>query len=120
MTIWLDAHLPPALCDWLRETFGIEAIHVRDLGLVGAQDEEIFAAAREADAVVMTKDRDFVDILDRSGPPPRVIWIRLGNTSNENLRRVCEETLGIALELLERGEGLVEITQRGSRPARAD
>jgi len=44
---------------WLNERFGVEAYSVRWLGYRDASDEAIFAAAREAGAVVMTKDRDF-------------------------------------------------------------
>ena len=81
MTVWLDAQLPPALAPWLAETFSIEANAVRDLGLLESTDETIFAAARKAAAIVMTKDRDFLRLLEQFGPPPRVIWITCGNTS---------------------------------------
>ncbi len=77
-----------------------------------ARDREIFEAAREAGVAIMTKDSDFVDLLGRLGPPPNVLWIRFGNTSNENLRRVLEGTLGEALKQIQRGEPLVEITER--------
>lgn len=113
MTLWVDAQLPPKLCVWLLSSAGIEAVHVRDLGLLGAEDPEIFEAARQASAVVMTKDRDFVELLHRRGSPPRVLWVRLGNTSNENLQRVLSATLDTAMDLLRQGEHLVEIT-RGS------
>ncbi len=73
-------------------------------------DEEIFAAAKRENAVVMTKDRDFVALLDRLGPPPQVIWLRCGNTSNARLKEVLARTLSEALRLLVAGESLVEIT----------
>lgn len=59
MRIWLDAQLPPGLCSWLEEEFDVQAEAVRDLGLRDAKDPEIFAAARERGAVVMSKDADF-------------------------------------------------------------
>ena len=31
---------------------------------------------------MITKDRDFVELLGRLGPPPKIIWITCGNTSN--------------------------------------
>lgn len=40
MTFWVDAQLPPKLCDWLLSVAGVEAVHVRDLGLLGAEDPE--------------------------------------------------------------------------------
>jgi len=38
-----------------------------------------------------------------------VIWITVGNTSNQNLKRILAKTLPDALVLLESGEVLVEI-----------
>ena len=47
-------------------------------------------AAREAGAIVMTKDGDFIELLAQHGSPPQVVWVTCGNTSNERLRRlVC-------------------------------
>jgi predicted nuclease of predicted toxin-antitoxin system len=36
MKIWIDAQLPPALAIWLGETFQVEALSLRDLGLQDA------------------------------------------------------------------------------------
>ena len=71
MILWLDAHISPKLVPWIHDTFGINVLHVRDLGLREAEDPDIFYKAREADAIVITKDRDFVELLGRLGPPPR-------------------------------------------------
>ena len=59
--------------------------------------------------IMMTKDSDFVDLVDRLGSPPQIIWLTCGNTSNARLREILSETLPRALELLETGEALVEI-----------
>ena len=110
MKIWVDAQLSPHLAPWLNERFGVEAYSVRWLGYRDASDEVIFAAAREADAVVMTKDRDFLNLLDINGPPPRVIWITMGNTSNAHMRTVLDTVFAQALVSLREGEPIVEIT----------
>lgn len=110
MTIWVDAHLSPAIATWITSTFGIEAIALRDLGLRDAEDLEIFEAAKAQKAVVMTKDSDFVDLVERLGSPPQIIWLTCGNTSNAKLREILSETLPRALELLATGETLVEIS----------
>ena len=109
MTIWLDAHLSPLLAAWLNWKFDVQAIPVRDLGLRDADDEEIFRAAKQAGVVVLTKDADFPRLLDRFGPPPQVLWLTSGNTSNERLQQVLLPVLPAALELLAAGEPLVEI-----------
>ncbi|MGE4296201.1 MAG: DUF5615 family PIN-like protein [Campylobacterales bacterium] len=109
MMLWLDAQLSPALALWVAERFELDTRSAYGLGLRGATDREIFEQARLTNATVMTKDRDFVDLLDRHGPPPKVIWITAGNTSNANMKLLLEKWLTHALDLLESGEPLVEI-----------
>jgi predicted nuclease of predicted toxin-antitoxin system len=109
MNLWRDEHLSPQLAAWIAQTFGFESIHIRDLGLARARDREVFDAARRADAIILTKDADFVGILERIGPPPRVIWLTCGNTSNANLRRLLGFSLKTAVAALEGGEPVVEI-----------
>jgi predicted nuclease of predicted toxin-antitoxin system len=109
MTIWLDAQLPPSVAAWVQATFGFECHAVRELGLRDAKDASIFQAARDAGAVVMTKDKDFVELLRRLGPPPKVFWLTCGNTSNARLREILARVLPAAMGLLEEGESLVEI-----------
>ena len=110
MKLWIDAQLSPTLARWLSEQYAIEASPVRDLGLRDATDEAIFGAARDARAVVMTKDRDFVQLLDRAGPPPQVVWVTCGNTSNARMREILHRNFSDALSLLRAGEPLVEVT----------
>ncbi len=43
------------------------------------------------------------------GPPPHVIWLRVGNASEEQLKRILTERLREALDFIEAGEILVEI-----------
>jgi predicted nuclease of predicted toxin-antitoxin system len=107
--IWVDAQLSPALAAWLTGTFGVQSIAVRDLGLREAADRAIFLSARNASAVVMTKDSDFVRLLVELGPPPQVIWLTCGNTSNARLKQVLAKALPGAMSLLESGQPLVEI-----------
>ena len=114
MRVWIDAQVSPALAVWMRERFAVEASAVRDLGLVQAEDQGIFAAARAAGAVVLTKDADFVELLERLGPPPRVVWLRCGNTSNARLRMILERWWPKVEELLAAGEKLIEIAEGGA------
>jgi len=113
MTFWLDAQLPPAVAAWITATFGVDARAVRDLGLRDAKDPDIFQAARTAQVVMMTKDRDFVELLERLGPPPQVLWVTCGNTTNARLRDILTASLPAAIRLLEQGERLVEISDPG-------
>lgn len=89
MKIWLDAQLSPAIATWMEGAFEIDTVLAVQL------DPE---------------DRDFVDLLERLGPPPPVIWITCGNTSNRSMRRILSEALPRALQLVREGEPLVEIS----------
>jgi predicted nuclease of predicted toxin-antitoxin system len=73
MIIWIDAQLSPALAKWIETTLGVQARAIRDVGLRDATDREIFRAAAAADAIVMTKDSDFVTLHYQLGRPPRII-----------------------------------------------
>ncbi|MBF0180766.1 MAG: DUF5615 family PIN-like protein [Magnetococcales bacterium] len=109
MTLWIDAQLPPSLAVWIEDLFSLPAVAVRDLGLRDATDEVIFRAARQQNVVVITKDADFVDLLHQSGPPPKIIWLTCGNTSNERLKQILSKSLQSAVTILDNGESLVEI-----------
>jgi predicted nuclease of predicted toxin-antitoxin system len=118
LIVWIDAQLSPALAPWLKQEFGVEAFSVRYLDLVRAKDPAIFAAAREAGVVVMTKDNDFVLLQERLGPPPAILWVRCGNTSNAHLKVVLQHTFPAARRLIDAGEPLVEITDAEAAQSR--
>lgn len=109
MILWIDAQLSPAIAEWINAELSIDATAIRDIGLRDAEDLEIFKAARNAGATVVTKDRDFVMLLERLGPPPQIIWLTCGNTSNSRLVEILHATLRQAIDLVEAGEELVEI-----------
>jgi len=109
MTFWLDAQLSPTLAEWIHALFSIKTVALKELGLRDAEDNEVFQAARNAGAIVITKDSDFVRLLEEHGPPPQICWITCGNTSNANLRRVLASAMPNAIALFDQGEPLVEI-----------
>jgi predicted nuclease of predicted toxin-antitoxin system len=110
LILWIDAQLSPAIALWINVTFDIQAHAVRDLGLRDAKDLQIFHAARERKSVLMTKDADFLALLDQYGPPPQILWVTCGNTSNARLKEVLVKSLPVAIQMLLRGERLIEIS----------
>lgn len=109
---WLDAQLPPQLAPWLTQTFGVPAYSASYLGYRDASDDEIFQAAREARAVVVSKDSDFLDRVTRLGPPPQLLYMTCGNTSTGFLKDVFTRVFSEAHRLLAQGEPVVEIGDR--------
>jgi predicted nuclease of predicted toxin-antitoxin system len=115
VTLWLDNQLPPALAAWMRSVLSVECLPVRDLNLQRTSDPEIFTAARRANVVVMTKDADFVELLEQHGPPPQVVLVTCGNTSNARLRGLIQAAWPTIQAMLERGEMLVELEDQFDR-----
>ena len=110
MKLWLDAQLPPALARWFASTFSVQCASVRDLQLRDATDRVIFMSAREAGAVLVSKDADFRKLLEEHGPPPQVIWVTCGNTSNLRLQALIRAAWPQIMTLLEAGEPIVELS----------
>ncbi|WP_459872906.1 DUF5615 family PIN-like protein [Endothiovibrio diazotrophicus] len=69
MIFWIDAQLSPALAPWIKERFGVDAYSVKYLGYRDADDVDIFLSAKQAGVIVITKDRDFLDLLDTHRTP---------------------------------------------------
>ena len=62
---------------------------------------------------MLTKDSDFVLLLEQLGPLPQVLWLTVGNTSNARLKEVLSNSFPIVQSLLLRGEPLIEISEAG-------
>ena len=101
--------MSPRTARWIETHFQVAALPLRDLGLRDAGDEEIFAEARIANSIVLTKDSDFVHLLEQHGSPPKILWLTCGNTSEVALQQILSQHLATALDLLTGGEDLVEI-----------
>ena len=106
MKFIVDAQLPPGLCVWLAERWHI-AQHVYDLGLGGSADVVIAERAVADDAIIITKDEDFLllRLPDRFG----LIWLRIGNATTRNLTIWLEARWGQVEALLANNERLIEL-----------
>jgi predicted nuclease of predicted toxin-antitoxin system len=107
MRFLVDAQLPLALARWIA-SHGHDAQHVADLGLEGAKDRVIWDKAASLDAVIVTKDDDFLQ-LSRSGTGPAVVWVTTGNTSKRELLDRMETIFSQVVDALEIGERIVEV-----------
>lgn len=58
------------------------SIHITSLKTSKPTDIEIFLYPRSHDFTIVTFDEDFSDLLMLKGAPPKVIWLRCGNSSN--------------------------------------
>jgi predicted nuclease of predicted toxin-antitoxin system len=91
-----DENLSPRLPGVVADGFP-GSVHVRDVGLKGATDEEIWTFAGKNGFTIVTKDDDFRGLSLLRGAPPKVIWLLIGNTSTQEIRRILlSNTEGIA------------------------
>ena len=100
----------------MHQKYNVHVLHLEAVSLLGSTDVEVFEAARAAESpvVILTKDADFQKLLGQRGPPPQILWIRTGNTSNPELREIILRAWPEAEALLAQGEPLVEIRRLGS------
>jgi predicted nuclease of predicted toxin-antitoxin system len=79
-----DEQLSEDLCAMLDDVFP-GSLHVRRLGAGGAPDSVVWQLAQEREVLLVTKDEDFHRLSVLNGAPPKVIWVRLGNCSTDDV-----------------------------------
>jgi len=107
----VDALLPPSLAEALRQA-GCQAVHVIDLGLLAATDQQIWDEAISRSAVLVTKDRDFALRRAARNDGPLILWVRVGNTSNRKLIELALRALPAIIDAIERDEAVIEFVGR--------
>jgi predicted nuclease of predicted toxin-antitoxin system len=68
-----------------------ESKHVSSLNLMNVNDIEIWNFAKKENFVIVTFDSDFYDISLINGCPPKIVWIRKGNLTTNQIISILEE-----------------------------
>ncbi|MFN8524278.1 MAG: DUF5615 family PIN-like protein [Chloroflexota bacterium] len=101
MRLLFDENLSPRLVRLLVAEYP-GSQHVSDAGLRGATDRELWVYAREHELAIVSKDTDFRERSFVDGPPPKVIWLEVGNAGTAHiadlLRREHARTLRFEAE----------------------
>lgn len=92
MKLLLDQNLSRKLVTELGDAFPGSS-HVTSLDLDTASDAEIWDYAREHGYVIASKDSDFRQLAFLHGPPPKVVWLRVGNVSTARVLEVIRDHL---------------------------
>lgn len=104
----VDNQLPVALARYLSAK-GYSSLHVRDVSMADADDRAIWAYAAQQGWTIVSKDEDFQDLAIRLGPPPQVVWVRLGNCRKQALFDVFDRLMLSIAAALDLGEAIVEL-----------
>ena len=65
-----------------------EAKQVRELGIENYSDIDIWKFAKENNYTIVTFDADFYDLSNLKGFPPKIIWLRFGNTKTDYIAEI--------------------------------
>ena len=109
MRFLVDAQLPPALARQIGSS-GHEVTHVAEVGLLTASDRQIWSHATATDAVLITKDEDFVTMRALNAVGPAIVWVRTGNVLKRVLLHRFASVFPAVLSALQRGDTIVEIS----------
>ena len=84
MKLLFDENISPRLATLLGDVFP-ESKHVHEIGLGSADDATIWNRALVEGYTIVTKDSDFHERSLLVPDSPRVVWIRRGNCSTDEI-----------------------------------
>ena len=90
MKLLLDQNISFRITSKIQDLFP-GSKQVRDLGLENSKDSFLWNYAKENNYCIVTFDGDFYDLGLIKGSSPKVIWLRLGNTSTQNIEIVLRK-----------------------------
>ncbi|MFH0867296.1 MAG: DUF5615 family PIN-like protein [Bacteroidota bacterium] len=77
-----------------------EAVSVKEVGLENSADSAIWNYAIANDFAIVTFDSDFYELNILKKPSPKIIWLRTGNTSTDNLVKLFTDKSEVIHEFL--------------------
>ncbi|MDZ4708542.1 MAG: DUF5615 family PIN-like protein [Saprospiraceae bacterium] len=93
MKLLLDANLSWRMVPPLKSIFD-DCLHVDEIGLASpARDRDIWDYAKVHNLIIVTNDEDFIDLMNISGFPPKVILLKTGNQRKEIIINLLIEHL---------------------------
>jgi predicted nuclease of predicted toxin-antitoxin system len=78
--------------------------HVSQLKLHDCEDHEIWAFSKNKNYVIVTFDSDFYDISLINGCPPKIIWIRTGNITTNEIAQLFKDNRATIFDFINNPE----------------
>jgi predicted nuclease of predicted toxin-antitoxin system len=82
-----DENLSPKLAEDLASEFP-GSVHVRSVGLRGANDQQVWDYARAQGFAIVSKDTDFRERSFLEGFPPKIVWLDVGNKGTRAIKEL--------------------------------
>ena len=73
---------------------------VKDLGLQNYSDINIWKYAKENNFSIVTFDSDFFDLANLYGHPPKIIWLRTGNRTTQELAELLNSKSEVIIDFI--------------------
>jgi len=99
MKLLFDQNISLRIVDKISDIFP-EAIQVNKINFRNKKDSDIWNFAKKNKCAIVTFDSDFYDLSIIHGIPPKIIWLRFGNTSTENIEIILRENQILINEFL--------------------
>jgi predicted nuclease of predicted toxin-antitoxin system len=99
--IWLNSNLSPIIAKWMQEATGWVVKSSYILQLNDAEDLTIYnAAKKKGHVIIVSKDKDFVSLVELFGAPPKLILIKKENCDNRVLWDFIRHRIDQAIAVL--------------------
>ena len=90
MRLLFDQNLSHKLVNRLADVFP-DSLHVRDIGMKSANDPTIAKFALAEGLTIVSKDADFLALRFVLGERVRMVWVRLGNGSTDQVEQALRQ-----------------------------
>ena len=94
MKLLFDQNISFRLVNKISKLFP-DSKQIQQVGLKGFRDSDIWQYAKENDFTIVTFDSDFYDLSLIKGVPPKIIWLRIGNTVTTNIAKVLTDNFDL-------------------------
>jgi predicted nuclease of predicted toxin-antitoxin system len=117
VNLLFDENLSPRLVRVLDDEFP-GSQHVGTIGLLGEADHRIWEYARQHSFTIVSKDNDFRQLAFLHGPPPKVIWLSVGNAGTDSIARLLHESVAAIESFLADPEAALLVLDQPSSDTR--